>query len=44
VRASVDQLRHGSLILEEMVDSGELKIIGAEYSIETGIIEFFEDD
>jgi len=44
VRASVDQLRHGSLILEEMVDSGDLKIIGAEYSIETGIIEFFGDD
>ena len=43
VRASVDRLRHGSLILEELVDTGDLKIVGAEYSIETGIIDFFED-
>lgn len=44
VRASVEKLRQGSLILEQLVDSGDLKIIGAEYSIETGIIEFFADD
>lgn len=44
VRASVEQLRHGSLILEQLVDAGDLQIIGAEYSIETGTIEFFEDD
>jgi carbonic anhydrase len=44
VRASVEKLRHGSLILEQLVDAGDLKIIGAEYSIETGTIDFFEDD
>ena len=44
VRASVDQLQRGSLILEQLIDANELKIIGAEYSIETGCIEFFEDD
>lgn len=44
VRASVEQLRHGSLILEQLIDSGDLTIIGAEYSIETGYIEFFEND
>jgi carbonic anhydrase len=44
VRASVEQLRHGSLILEQLIDAGDLKIVGAEYSIETGNIEFFEDD
>jgi carbonic anhydrase len=44
VRASVEQLRHGSLILEELIDSGDLSVIGAEYSIETGYIEFFEDE
>ena len=44
VRASVEKLRHGSLILEQLIASGDLKIIGAEYSIETGNIEFFEDD
>ncbi|MDH5582693.1 MAG: carbonic anhydrase [Gammaproteobacteria bacterium] len=44
VRASVEQLRHGSLILEQLIDSGDLSVVGAEYSIETGCIEFFEDD
>ena len=44
IRASVEQLRHGSLILEQLVDTGDLQIIGAEYSIETGTIEFFEGD
>jgi carbonic anhydrase len=44
VRESVDKLQHGSLILEELINAGDLKIVGAEYSIETGNIEFFEDD
>lgn len=44
VRASVEQLRHGSLILEQLINSGDLTIVGAEYSIETGYIEFFEND
>jgi carbonic anhydrase len=44
IRASVEKLRHGSLILERLIEAGDLKIIGAEYSIETGNIEFFEDD
>ncbi len=44
VRASVERLRHGSLILEQLVETGDLQIAGAEYSIETGIIEFFADD
>jgi len=44
IRASVVKLQHGSLILEELIASGNLKILGAEYSIETGNIEFFEDD
>jgi carbonic anhydrase len=44
VQASVEKLQHGSLILEELIASGDLKIVGAEYSIETGTIEFFEDN
>ena len=43
VRASVDQLRHGSEILEGLVRRGELRIVGAEYSLETGAVDFFED-
>jgi carbonic anhydrase len=42
VRASVNQLRHGSEILEQMVISGKLLIVGAEYSLETGVVDFFE--
>jgi carbonic anhydrase len=44
VQASVERLRHGSLIIEQLVDTGDLQIIGAEYSIETGTIKFFEGD
>lgn len=41
VRASVNQLQHGSLIIENLIDEGSLEIVGAEYSIEAGTIEFF---
>jgi len=44
VQASVDGLQHGSLILEQLIEAKELNIIGAEYSIETGYIDFFESD
>jgi carbonic anhydrase len=43
VRASVEQLRHGSEIIEGLVQRGELRIVGAEYSLETGVVEFFEE-
>jgi carbonic anhydrase len=41
IRASVNQLTHGSQILEELVQSDELLVVGAEYSLKTGIVEFF---
>ena len=44
VRASVARLQHGSLIIENLINDRELHIAGAEYSIETGMIEFLEDD
>lgn len=43
VLASVERLLHGSLILEQLVDAGELVIVGAEYSIESGKVEFFDE-
>jgi carbonic anhydrase len=43
VNRSVSQLRHGSEILERMIDLGELCIVGAEYSLETGEVAFFDD-
>ena len=42
VRASVEQLRHGSLILEKLIDDDELQVIGAEYCLDKGVVEFFE--
>lgn len=41
VRASVEQLRHGSEILEHLMDAG-LTIVGATYSLETGTVDFFD--
>ncbi len=41
IRASVSQLREGSDILKQMVDDQELLIVGAEYSLQTGVVEFF---
>src|ERR1700761_5014029 len=43
VRASVRRLRHGSDIIENLIQSSGLVVIGAEYSLETGIVEFFDD-
>jgi len=40
VKASVDQLRHGSNLLEQLIDDEELRMVGAEYSLETGVVEF----
>ncbi|MFC1720574.1 carbonic anhydrase [Pseudomonadota bacterium] len=40
IRASVDQLRHGSAILEALIRDEWLKVVGAEYSLETGVVEF----
>lgn len=41
VRHSVNRLRHGSLIIENMIDDGDLTVVGAEYFIETGRVLFF---
>ena len=43
IRASVDQLRHGSEVLEQLILEKGLLVVGAEYSIETGIVEFLDD-
>ncbi len=42
VRASVDHLRHGSAILEKLIAEEGLIVVGAEYSLETGKVDFFE--
>ena len=42
IRASVNHLRHGSEVLEQLIQEGGLRVVGAEYSLETGLVEFFE--
>jgi carbonic anhydrase len=42
VRASATNLRHGSEILEQLIERDGLLVVGAEYSLETGVVEFFE--
>ncbi|MFO0639289.1 MAG: carbonic anhydrase family protein [Polyangiaceae bacterium] len=43
VRRSVEQIIEGSVILREMIEKGEIYLIGGHYSVETGEVEFFED-
>lgn len=42
VHASVDHLRHGSQLLEELVLKGRVRIVGAEYDLEHGRVNFFD--
>lgn len=42
VRASCDHLRHGSAILEELIANHGLVVVGAEYCIESGKVEYFD--
>ena len=42
VRASANHLRHGSELLEHLTRADGLVVVGAEYSLETGIVDFFE--
>jgi len=42
IRVSADRLRHGSEILEQLIQGDGLLIVGAEYSLETGVVDFFD--
>jgi carbonic anhydrase len=43
VGVSVSHLRHGSELLEELIERDGVRIVGAEYAIETGVVEFFDE-
>lgn len=43
VRASVDHLRHGSALLEGLIQRDGLRVVGAEYSLESSVVTFFEE-
>jgi carbonic anhydrase len=40
IRASVNHLRHGSEVLERLIAEDGLLVVGAEYSLETGVVSF----
>ena len=42
IRTSVNHLRHGSQVLEELIQSQGLLVVGAEYSLDTGVVDFFD--
>jgi len=42
IRAASDHLRHGSAILERLIERDGLLIVGAEYCLRTGVVDFFD--
>jgi carbonic anhydrase len=42
IRMSANHLRHGSDVLEQLIEKNDLLVVGAEYSLETGEVEFFD--
>jgi carbonic anhydrase len=43
IRASTNHLRHGSAVLEQLIEKAGLLVVGAEYSLETGVVDFFDE-
>jgi carbonic anhydrase len=42
IRVSANHLRHGSELLEQLIQKDGLLVVGAEYSLETGEVDFFD--
>jgi carbonic anhydrase len=42
VRVSANHLRHGSEVLEHLIEAEDLLVVGAEYVVETGGVECFD--
>ncbi len=42
VSASVNHLRHGSELLEQVIQKDGLAVVGGVYSLETGVVDFFD--
>lgn len=41
-RVSVDHLRHGSAVLERLIADEGLRVVGAEYALESGVVTFLD--
>ena len=42
VRVSANQLRHGSDVLERLIEHDGLLVVGAEYSLQSGLVHVFD--
>ena len=42
VRVTADHLRHGSDVLESLIKNDGLLVVGAEYSLDTGVVDVFD--
>jgi carbonic anhydrase len=42
VRVAANHLRQGSEVLEHLIERDGLLVVGAEYSLETGVVDFFD--
>ena len=42
IRMSANHLRHGSDVLEQLIEKSGLLVVGAEYNLDTGVVEFFD--
>ena len=42
IRFSADHLRHGSVLLEQLIQTDGLLVVGAEYCLESGVVDFFD--
>ncbi len=42
IRASTNHLRHGSELMENLIEQKGFRVVGAEYSLETGVVDFFD--
>ncbi|HUL18434.1 MAG TPA: carbonic anhydrase [Steroidobacteraceae bacterium] len=42
IRMSANHLRHGSGVLEELIRTDGLRVVGAEYSVDSGVVDFFD--
>ena len=42
IQASANHLRHGSAILEQLIQDDGLLVVGAEYSLVSGTVDFFD--
>jgi carbonic anhydrase len=43
IRVSANHLRHGSEVLEQLIQADGLMVVGAEYSLETGLVDYFDE-